>query len=191
MIGSMSFFCALVISQWIVTPPAVSLTNTSSLRQTGLSLCSSEKNSWNDEPSVVRMSSSVESDGEVWLLSSWEMNPLDSSQRSASSFWVRLLRWRRLRSFSPMFIVQTHSFESAAQVAGLAQPLKGSAPKGHRERFLSRSFAEQNFEVITANLIKPHLPAFVKRKIKKTAAFKRAAFYAVFSRFTLIFSDIA
>ena len=44
-IGSMSFFCALGMSQWMVTPSSLSLMNTSSLRQTGLSPCSSEKNS--------------------------------------------------------------------------------------------------------------------------------------------------
>ena len=49
------------------------------------------------------MSSSVDSDGDVWLLSSWEMKPFDSSQRSASSFCVRLFFWRRFLSFSPMF----------------------------------------------------------------------------------------
>ena len=58
-----------------------------------------------DEPRHSSMSVSVAMEGEARLRSTWEMKPLLSSQRSASSSCVRP-RWSRsCRSFSPISMI--------------------------------------------------------------------------------------
>ena len=102
--GSMSFFWASGISQ--VRDPrsssASSLTNMSWGAKTVFSAVFSLKNAGRELPRHSSMSVSVAMEGEARFRSTWEMNPLLSSHRSASSSWVNPRCSRSWRSFSPI-----------------------------------------------------------------------------------------